>query len=386
MAHSPALDVPPAASAAVERFLRALIDQERARVIVAPKQSADGFWFGGGNLVEHDGALYLVGRYRNFGDSRTGIHAGERGLELALFRSTDRGATFEHVRTFNKSALSHDGLRVLSIEGSCLVRRGGGFSLFVSTEKDIPYPQELEAFSKPGTGVWSIDELSGPDPESIDPGTIREICRSDDPAYLHVKDPFWHGATDGGDDTGGTLLFCTHPFNWSSSNTGYVVENKDGLDTPVYKFFDRGTTWDVAITRGTCILPLPRVGVFADVEPLSVLLYDGGECLRQHDQHEAGVSRPRGYSCEEIGGAALIDPEHFDRVQRLSRLGPLFVSPTGTGSSRYADVLVTGDGYYATWQQSQSDKSQPLVMSFLSHERAAALLSGDTTASENGFE
>ena len=72
------------------RFCQALIDQESARVIVPPMQPRSGFWFGGGNMVEDaDGTFYLCGRYRNYGDSRTGLAAGERGLELAIFRSTD---------------------------------------------------------------------------------------------------------------------------------------------------------------------------------------------------------------------------------------------------------------------------------------------------------
>ena len=61
-------------------------------MIVYRRTNAEtGFWFGGGNMVQdHDGTLWLVGRYRNHGDSRTGLGAGERGLELALFRSDDR--------------------------------------------------------------------------------------------------------------------------------------------------------------------------------------------------------------------------------------------------------------------------------------------------------
>ena len=54
--------------------------------------------------------------------------------------------------------------------------------------------------------------------------------------------------------------------------------------------------------------------------------------------------------------------------------GPLFVSPHGTGCSRYVDVLQTADGFYATWEQSQPDRSQPLVMNRLSREEAEAIL------------
>lgn len=62
-------------------------------------------------------------------------------------------------------------------------------------------------------------------------------------------------------------------------------------------------------------------------------------------------------------------------MERLSRYFPLFVSPWGTGCSRYVDVLQTQEGFYATWQQGQADGSQPLVANFVSREEAERLLS-----------
>jgi len=43
----------------------------------------------------------------------------------------------------------------------------------------------------------------------------------------------------------------------------------------------------------------------------------------------------------------------------------LFVSPNGTGCSRYVSTLLTRGGIMASWQQSQPDLSQPLVGNFL---------------------
>jgi hypothetical protein len=88
---------------------------------VQPTEDADGFWFGGGNCVRdpRDGSLLLIGRYRDAGDSRTGVSAGTRGRELALFRSTDDGRSFNKIRSWDKSDL-YCGSTVLSIEGSAL--------------------------------------------------------------------------------------------------------------------------------------------------------------------------------------------------------------------------------------------------------------------------
>ncbi|MDZ7799160.1 MAG: hypothetical protein U5K81_00005 [Trueperaceae bacterium] len=80
----------PRTQTALLRLLDALLDQERARTLIAPTESSTGFWFGGGNVAEDaDGALWLVGRYRDAGDARTGVGGGIRGRELALFRSHD---------------------------------------------------------------------------------------------------------------------------------------------------------------------------------------------------------------------------------------------------------------------------------------------------------
>jgi hypothetical protein len=97
--------------------------------------------------------------------------------------------------------------------------------------------------------------------------------------------------------------------------------------------------------------------------------------MRQYDSHEQAVARPRGHSCEELGGLAYIQNDTLNSMERLSMVLPLFVSPNGSGCSRYVDVLETIDGYYATWQQSQKDSSQPLVMNFLSREEAKKILS-----------
>ena len=127
------------------------------------------------------------------------------------------------------------------------------------------------------------------------------------------------------------------------------------------------------MTRGTCVLDLPKVGAFANVDA-SLFFYDGGESLRDLDEHSTAVKRPRGYSCEELGGVAYIQNGSFDHIERLSKFLPAFISPYGTGCSRYVDVVSTKSGLLATWQQSQTDLSQPLVMNVLTHQEVADFL------------
>ena len=323
-------------------------------------------------IRDEDGTFWLVGRFRNHGDSRTGIGAGERGLELAIFRSSDKGKTFHKSVSLSKADLSTPQHEVLSIEGTALRQSVEGFELYVSSEKaGIGYPDGYQDFLKPGTGVWTIDRLVADDIASLADASVQPFVSCDVPQFVHVKDPFI------GSHQGRTcLMFCTHPFCWSSSNTGYVRLDDDGaiLGEPCYDFFPRGFAWDVAITRGTALVPVPRVGPLANRE-IHLLFYDGGECVRNLDEHASAVRRPRGYSCEELGGVACVDGDDLHSVQRLSSSRPMFVSPHGTGCSRYVDVMVTDEGYYATWQQAQPDGSQPLVMNFVTAESVRHLLS-----------
>jgi len=349
-----------------------LIDQEQARVIVPPQRPGTGHWFGGGNMVQdQEGTLWLTGRFRNQGDSRTGLGAGERGLELAIYRSDDNAQTFQQSLTLSKADLNVGTREVLSIEGAALRFIDDRVELFVSTEKQgIGYPEELSSHLKPGTGVWTIDRLTADSIAHLSNATVETVLETDDPRFLHIKDPFL-GSHKGAD----CLLFCTHPFCWTSSNTGYVVLDDRALSVQHANltFFPRGFTWDVAMTRGTALVNLPRVGVLAN-QDVQLFFYDGGECVRDLDQHATAVKRPRGYSCEELGGVAYCQNGDLNTVQRLSVNHPMFVSPHGTGCSRYVDVLATADNYIVTWQQSQDDGSQPLVMNVVPRAEIETLL------------
>ena len=354
------------------RTATALVDQHRARVIVPPYQDAPGFWFGGGNMLQQpDGRLTLVGRYRNQGDSRTGREKGARGLELAIFESRDQGQSFAKVVSLSKDDLRIGDREVLSIEGSALRCHDDGYELFVSTEKtNIGYPDPLADFLKPGAGVWTIDRIQADSLEGLKDVEPTTIMESRDPCYLHCKDPFLYERPDG--DL--VLLFCTHPFSWSSSNTSFAVRKRGqkAFTAANHSFLSRGTTWDVAMTRGTAVFDLPIPG--QSPSSTTMLFYDGGECLRNLDEHLAAVHRPRGYSCEELGGAAYFCDGRLEHCRRLSTHLPLFVSPWGTGCSRYVDVLAAEEGIYVSWQQSQPSGSQPLVLNFLRHDDLRTLL------------
>ena len=349
-----------------------LLDQEAARVLIEPQQDASGFWFGGGDIIRDGDSFVIAGRYRNVGDSRTGLTAGERGLECALFRGANFGGPYDKIKSFSKADLAVDGKEVTSIEGTALRYGPEGVELFISSEKDVAYPDEVREFQKPGTGVWTIDVVSADSVDALSSEGIRQALSSTTPASLHVKDPVIADEREG--DT--ELIFCAHPFSWTCSYTGRATRKAGEADFHIVSdcILPRGHVWDVAATRVTDRLRVPRMGALADWPALSLYFYDGAECVRQHDEDPKSVKRPRGWSCEEIGGLAWGWDDAFPRMERLSVNFPLFVSPKGTGCSRYTSTLVTGDAVYAAWQQSRDDLSQPLVGHALAMEEVTGIL------------
>lgn len=359
----------------LRKLLAALIDQEKACTLVPPYRTKPGFWFGGGNLVQDEaGVIWMSGRYRNEGDSRTGLAAGQRGLECAIFRSEDGGQTFEKARSWSKAEVSYDETPTVSIEGTSLHRLSdGSWELFISTEKAMSYPESVASYQKPGTGVWTIDRITGATPETLDASTLSPVLKNiGELGYLHVKDPVVFDQEDGQT----VMIFCSHPFSWAAGNTGLALRacGQSDFEINAWEMVGRGACWDVAATRITSRLRIPQIGLFADEPAGAVYFYDGAECLRSHEENERAHKRSRGYSCEEIGGAFFGWEASFPDLKRLSVTGPWFVSPHGTGCSRYVETLVTPYGILSIWQQAQDDGSQPLVGRFLSMERVEGIL------------
>lgn len=360
---------------ALTRLAKGLVDQEAAKIIVEPQDRSTGFWFGGGDVSKGpDGALYAIGRYRNYGDSRTGVGAGARGLELAIFRAETIAGPWEKVVSWNKADLKFGETEVVSIEGSSLLFGEDGVELFVSTEMDMSYPADIADFQKPGAGVWIINRLEAVEIAGLKDAPIEGLFSGRDNAHLHVKDPAAFRLPNG--DTG--LIYCNHPYTWSATNPSLAMRKAGSSEFEHVsdEWLARGPVWDIAVTRVTDRMPVPKLGKFAEAgaPEAALYFYCGAEGLRQLDDHAKAVTRPRGWSCEEIGGCAFGFQSDFPKIGRLSIDGPFYTSPHGTGCSRYVSTLVLDDGIFTTWQQSQPDLSQPLVGHFTPMERVEQLL------------
>ena len=135
-----------------------LIDQRECKQLIQPLGSGEGFWFGGGNFIQmNDGNIFVCGRYRNHGDARTGVGAGERGLEFSVFQVSENFESATKVFALSKSELSFDS-EVVSIEGGCLINSVDGHGVErLYQRKRKKHTQGVHKLPKARTGVWSID-------------------------------------------------------------------------------------------------------------------------------------------------------------------------------------------------------------------------------------
>ena len=108
---------------------------------------------------------------------------------------------------------------------------------------------------------------------------------------------------------------------------------------------------------------------------MSLYFYCGAECLRSLDENPAAAKRPRGYSCEELGGLAWAPSSGWE-LRRVSETSARYISPHATGCSRYVSTLFAEEGITAMWQLAQADGSQPLVGTHLPMTEVEAILAG----------
>ena len=359
---------------AVRALVSELIDQRSAHVIVRPNRAADGYWFGGGNLLQDaGGTLWLVGRYRDAGDSRTGLGAGERGLACALFASADGGASFEPVRSWSKAELSAHGT-VLSIEGTDLRRRaGGGVELFVSLEKDVPYPDAYAAYQKPGTGVWSIDRMTATRRHRSTWQHRRRCCGRGGRSPSTSRTPSPSRPRRG---HGAAVLLASGLVGLQQHRRRRARGSATTFELASWEAVARGAIW----TSPSRASP---TGSRCRESACCVRAADERLLLRRRGVHAPAGGEPAG---RETAARLLLRGARRRDVGPGRRLPGDGTAVDGRAALRVADRnrqqslrehLLTKEFLYATWQQSQADRSQPLVMNALPMERVEAILSGD---------
>ena len=150
-------------------------DPGEATVVRTPPGVGYGYWVGG-HKVSFDEAS---GTFALFYRERTPLEAGRGGVcRVAL---SGDGVTFDDVWTATKDELNSTSIEV----GHCLRHDEREWRLYVSYELK-------------GSGIWRVDVLRGPTPESLDTQGRRTVLSPRQFGLPWLKDPVVYRRHDGG--------------------------------------------------------------------------------------------------------------------------------------------------------------------------------------------
>lgn len=313
-----------------------LFQPEHGQIVREPPGGGAGYWAGAPGAWYERGEFYLVYRLRR----PRGVDP-DRGAEVRIARSRD-GLAFEDLWRGTKGELGST-----SIERCALVHRDGRpWVLYVS-------------YVDPADGRWRIDQVEANRPDAFDLRQARPALTAAHIGAEGVKDPFvfWvegrahmivsyaiaaravpAGALHGTADAYNTGLI--------RSATGLATSH-DGLQWtwtgPLLEPPAQG--WDRYCTRIGCLWNEP---------PVWLALYDGSADVSENYEERCGL-------------AWSTDLRTFHRA---SQEGPIVVSPQGSGSLRYVDVLALADARYFYYEMARADGSHDLRVLRVAREAA----------------
>jgi hypothetical protein len=246
---------------------------------------------------------------------------------------SDDGESFEDIYTLHKDALGSE-----SIERCCLYRTDDGAFQYAISYVD------------PADRKWRTDLLTADDPAGFDASTARPVLTAADINGEGVKDPNVYRiggeyvmllsyapkpsqSTVGGDmhasgDVYNTGVTKSHS-GLATSNDGYDWTWEGDILSPPNDGWDKYAT---------------RLGTIAWTAPVFVGLYDGS--------HDVGENYE-----ERCGLATSVDLRTWRRV---STAAPWVVSPHGTGSVRYVDIVPDGENWLYYYEMVRADGSHDL--------------------------
>jgi hypothetical protein len=255
----------------------------------------------------------------------------DRGAETRIAYSRD-GISFEDIWSGTK-----DQLETTSIERSALVHLPeGGWRLYVS-------------YVDPEDGRWMIGLVEADAPDAFDLRTTRPVLKAADIATEGVKDPFifeitglYHMVV-----SHATVAKAATPEDLHGEHDAYntgLILSSTGLATST-----DGIHWQ---WEGELLRPNPgawdsyatRISTLWYRAPVWVALYDGSADVSQNYEEQCGM-------------AHSFDLRTFYRV---TRTGPLFPTPEGTGALRYFDVLALPHATYFYYEMARPDGSHDL--------------------------
>ncbi len=305
-----------------------LFDPKDGVTILTPDGEGPGHWKGACSaLYDHEaGKFYLYYRIRS--------PRPIRGGECRIAESID-GIRFTDIWSAKKEEFN-----TTSIERSALVKcLDGKWRLYIS-------------YVDPADSRWRTDLLEADDPKSFKPETRRKVLTADDINGEGVKDPVVF-------IIGGmyymVLSYATKP----------VVRDDDKLET----MHDTADVYNTGVCKSSTGLAISHDGVnfrwlgdvFAPTEsgwdsyaariggvvyapPVFTAFYDGSADVSENYEERTGIAIS--YNMRDF--------------QRLTYDGPILVSPYGSGSLRYIDVVAFEDELFYYYEMVREDGSHEL--------------------------
>lgn len=330
-----------------------LFDPAEGTPIRTPTQPGTGWWAGapGANYDPSSNTFYLV--YRQRQPRELG-----RGVECRIAAS-DNGVVFTDIWALPKTSFD-----ALSLERCSLVR---GFDnrwrLYIS-------------FVSPQDNRWRIAVMEADEPDRFDASRMQVILTAESTGTEGVKDPnvfaigpmfymlvSYATALELGEEdqqakhatgdiynTGLTLSRTAaaissdgRTFRWIGDVSPILgSERVSSNGTPASALLSvpkQAAAWDLYCRRIGALLPLDSGGYLA--------LYDGSASVAENYEEKTGI-------------AITFDLRTF---WSLSSDGPALVSPVGTGSLRYVDVLAVGHELFYYYELSREDGSHEMRVS-----------------------
>jgi hypothetical protein len=284
-----------------------LFDPEQGHTVIAPAGSGSGNWAGAPSIVydSESGRFYLSYRVRK--------PRPVRGGEAHIAESTD-GVHFETIWSCTKEQLGSE-----SVERFCLTKKPDGTWLL--------YPSYVDPEDK----RWCIDVIQAARPGEFQVENATRVLTAGDAGVEGVKDP-WVMQIDG-------VYYMLISY---ATGLGALSEQQERT------LHATGDIYNTGLTLSSSGLAVSLDGLhyhwLGDIFPPSVEGWDRYAarlgCLLRTEHgwvgYYDGSASVEGNYEERTGIAHGMD---LRNMQRLSFEGPALVSPHGSGSLRYIDVV-----------------------------------------------
>lgn len=314
-------------------------DPKDGITILAPSQPGEGNWIGCPSVLHEPESGRFLLTYR---ERRPRGQGADRGWRCALASSTD-GHTFEDIWSVEKGELG-----TASMERFALAHApGDGYLLYVS-------------YVDPADKRWRIDVVEADQPELLDITKARPVLTAATTGTEGVKDPVPVSLD------GQVWLFVSY-----AAANSFTPEDSERAHALGDIYVTGATTFPTGLATSSDgltfdwhpdVLPVgsgwdryqSRLTTVAEWAEGYVGVYDGSSGAHENYEERAGVAWSLNLK---------------DWTSRTPD-GPALVSPYGTGSLRYLNLVPVGDDWFAYYEYTRADGAHELRLNRFPRESA----------------